>query len=403
MSVDTGQTVTIKIKLLKFEIPEFDILTVQYTKACNYVSRWIFDHDFVLNQAMINKALYYYLRNAFNLKAQLAQSVIRTVVTCYKTARTQLKQKPFKFYSKTPQCSFRCTRDLYWLKRPLKFRTPQADLQRTRDWSFVGDQLSINTLGKRIKVDYVCKGFNKYLNDGWKLGLAKLIKRNNRWYFCISATKKLPEYQNSQTEHIVGIDRGIRFLATCYDEYGKTKFFSGREIMHKRNQYKQLRAQLQSKGTKSAKRRLKKIGQRENRWMSDVNHCLSKTLVDYYGKNTLFVIEDLTGVTFNTAKDRKKQDRYVHNSWAFYQLEQDLTYKANLNHSKFIKVDPEYTSQRCIKCGRINKDNRNHDKHLYICDHCSYASNDDRIAAMNIQQLGVWYLNGMKNPKFNKN
>ncbi|WP_173000672.1 transposase, partial [Lactobacillus helveticus] len=71
------------------------------------------------------------------------------------------------------------------------------------------------------------------------------------------------------------IDRGLRFLTACYDEKGKTLLYSGQQILRKRRKYKRLRAQLQAKGTKSAKRRLKKIGQRENRWMSDVNHRLT--------------------------------------------------------------------------------------------------------------------------------
>lgn len=56
---------------------------------------------------------------------------------------------------------------------------------------------------------------------------------------------------------------------------------------------------MQAKGTKSAKRKLKALSGRENRWMSDVNHQLSKALVDYYGANTLFVMEDLAGVSFD--------------------------------------------------------------------------------------------------------
>ena len=31
---------------------------------------------------------------------------------------------------------------------------------------------------------------------------------------------------------------------------------------------------------------LKRLSQKENRWISDVNHCLSKTLVDTYGQNS---------------------------------------------------------------------------------------------------------------------
>ena len=70
--------------------------------------------------------------------------------------------------------------------------------------------------------------------------------------------------------------------------------------MRKRAKYQKLRAELQSKakGMKSAKRRLKKLSGRENRWMTDVNHQLSKTLIDEYGSNTLFVLENLNDVFF---------------------------------------------------------------------------------------------------------
>ena len=136
--------------------------------------------------------------------------------------------------------------------------------------------------------------------------------------------------------------------------------------------------------------------------MTDVNHQLSKTLIDHYGLNSLFVLEDLTNVTFNTTKQRRRENRYEHNSWAFYQLEQFLIYKAHLHHSDVIKVDAHYTSQRCPKCGRINKDNRNHQLHLYCCDRCGYKTNDDRVAAMNIQVLGTQYISGQERPKFFK-
>lgn len=200
---------------------------------------------------------------------------------------------------------------------------------------------------------------------------------------------------------MVGIDRGLRFLATSYDEQGKTVFYDGQKIMRKRAKYQRLRAELQSKGTKAAKRRLKKLSGRENRWMTDVNHQLSKTLVQKYGSNTLFVIEDLTGVNFNR-DDLPKTLRHQNSSWSFYQLEQFLTYKALQNHSKVLKVPAAYTSQRCPKCGIIKKSNRNHDTHLYHCTNCNYSSNDDRIGAMNIQLLGTLYTTGIKHPKFVK-
>jgi len=53
-----------------------------------------------------------------------------------------------------------------------------------------------------------------------------------------------------------------------------------------------------------ARHRLKAIGQRENRWMQDVNHCISKALVENNPKHTLFVLEDLTESSIRYSYDR---------------------------------------------------------------------------------------------------
>ena len=172
-------------------------------------------------------------------------------------------------------------------------------------------------------------------------------------------------------------------------------------MARKRKKFNKVRAELQAKGTKAAKRKLKKLSGRENRWMSDVNHQISKTLVQTYGEGTLFVIEDLTGVSFEEQNlKRTKDGRNELRSWTFYQLEQFLMYKALEVGSKVLKVSAKYTSQRCPKCGRINKPNRKHETHEYICDCCGYRSNDDRVGAMNIYTLGTMYVSGDTHPRF---
>jgi putative transposase len=95
---------------------------------------------------------------------------------------------------------------------------------------------------------------------------------------------------------------GINFVAVSYDSYGKSLFFNGRSIKYKRSKYKHMRKQLQQLGTASARRKLNRIGQKENRWMTDVNHSVSKALVERYGADTLFVVEDLTGVRHATER-----------------------------------------------------------------------------------------------------
>lgn len=159
-------------------------------------------------------------------------------------------------------------------------------------------------------------------------------------------TKDIPPIKEHVVNQVAGIDFGINFLATTYDSQGETQFFNGRSVKHKRAKYKSLRKQLQQKQTPSARRRLKEIEQRENRWMQDVNHCISKALAARYTENTLFVIEDLTGIRTVTEKVRLK-DRCQTVSWAFYDLRQKLAYKALMSQSKVIAVDPKYTSQTC--------------------------------------------------------
>ncbi len=383
----------------------FRELTVRYSEACDFVSEHVFNNDFVLNFMKLQEGIYYDVRKKYGLKSQLAISALKTVTARYKTVKEQLHQNPYKYKDENGKYVY-ITRTLEWLINPIRFRRPQADLVRGRDYSFInkGKAISINTLGKRVKATFdIPDNFKSYFDGTWSFGTAKLVSLNKEWYLHIPMTKMIPDRFNpAKPKHVVGIDRGLRFLATTYDESGKCSFFSGKEVLNKRNTFANVRAELQSKGTRSAKRKLKAISGRENRWMTDINHQLSKTLVRRYGSDTLFVIEDLAGVSFdddNLSSKNKDQRREIR-SWTFYQLEQFLSYKATESGSFVLKVPADYTSQRCPKCGRIHKDNRNRNIHEYICDACGYRSNDDRVGAMNLYELGTMYVSGDTNPRF---
>ena len=401
------QSLTKTIKLRLYTSAEqsamFRQMSEQYREACNFVSQYIFAHDFELNSAKLNKILYREVRSKFGLKSQLTQSTFRTATARYKTTQTQLAQKPYRYKDKQGEYQS-ITRTLEWLVKPVLFRRPQCDLVRDRDYSFIenGDVLSINTLDKRTRVRFAGDFWAVYLDGSWNLGSAKLLYLKGIWYLHIPATKSFEELSKENIQHVVGIDRGLRFLAVTYDEHGKTEFTRGKQILRKRHSFLKVRQQLQTKCTKSAKRVLKRLSERENRWMSDVNHCLSKTLVEKYGSNTLFVLEDLTGISFEeTNLNRGSKANNDLRSWAFYQLEQCLAYKARERSSEVLKVSARYTSQRCPKCGSISKENRHHHTHEYICK-CGYRSNDDRIGAMNIQVLGTLWISGEERPHFEK-
>ena len=345
-----------------------------YREACNYVSDYIFQtHD--LKQFSINKALYSVLRERYGLKSQMTQSVFKTVIAKYKTILENQNK---------------------WIKP--SFKKPQYDLVWNRDYSLTQNRFSVNTLNGRIKLPYFDNGMEKYFDRTiYKFGTAKLVKKHGKYFLHIPVTCNIEESKISDICNVVGIDRGINFVVATYDSKHKSGFVSGKSIKQKRAKYSKLRKELQMRRTPSARRRLKAIGQRENRWMQDVNHQVSKALVVNNPKNTLFVLEDLTGVRNATERVRTK-DRYVSVSWSFFDLEQKLIYKAKQNQSIVIKVDPRYTSQCCPICGHTENANRNKKIHLFTCKHCGYKSNDDRIGAMNLYRMGINYLKDSQVP-----
>lgn len=363
------QTVTIKLKI---DVPtqEYDNLhnTMQmYSKACDFVSSYIFNtHD--LSRYSVQENTYYQVRNIYGLRSQMTVSCVRTVIAKYKTILENQKE---------------------WIKP--SFNKPQLDLVWNRDYSLKDKVFSLNTLNGRIKCTFHKKGYEHYFDKDIKFGTAKLVFKHGKFYLHIPISFEIEGVTEANICNVVGIDRGVNFVVATYDSKHRSGFVRGKTIKQKRAKYKQIRRELQQRQTPSARRRLKAIGQRENRWMQDVNHCVSKALVESNPKHTLFVLEDLSGVRSATEKVRRK-GRYVSVSWSFYDLEQKLKYKAALNESSVITVDPRYTSQTCPVCGHTEKANRSKKMHIFCCKSCGYTSNDDRIGAMNLYRMGIEYL-----------
>lgn len=396
------EAAVLKVKLNTDDEAPFWHLSEQYASACTWISQYVFDHDFKLNSVNLSKSLYGDIRAIFGLKSQMAQSAIRTVTARYAAIGTQLEKKPYRIHADDGK-TYSFPRDLFWLMKPVIFGRPQADLVRNRDYSFVdgGSTLSINTLDGRIRVPYIVPhAMRKYMDGTWKFGTGKLVNLKGIWYFHISVTKETAEFTRDDVQRVVGIDRGLRFLTTTYDSFGRTHFVSGGPILEKRQTFDDVRAELQAKGTKSAKRALKRVSGRENRWMSDVNHCISKALVRHYGPGTLFVLEDLEDVSTDERNFHSEKQTHDLRSWAFYDLENKLSYKAAQHGSGVLRVDAHYTSQRCPHCGSVLKSARDHKKHEYRCPKCGFRSNDDRVGAMNIHLLGTLWVTGIENPTF---
>ncbi len=361
-------TLTAKVQL--YPTPEQATLLQQtleaYRQGCNWVSDLVFTtHG--LQQAVLHSDTYRPLRTQFGLRSQMAQSVLKTVIARYKSGLAHGHP---------------------WTR--VQFTKPALDLVWNRDYSLKADGFSLNTLAGRVPVPFAQQGMERFFDGNWRFGTAHLVYRHGRWFLHAPMTRAVTDTVLADLRQVVGVDFGINFLITAYDSQGQTTFVSGRRVKSRRAHCKLLRRDLQRRRTPSARRRLKRLGQRENRWMTDVNHQVSKALVVRYGAQTLFVVEDLTGIRTATERVRRR-DRYTQVSWAFYQLRQMIEYKAALHQGRTVAVDPRYTSQTCPKCGHVARGNRDKHMHHFQCQQCQYQSNDDRIGAMNLHRLGIEY------------
>ena len=327
----------------------------------NFVSAFVFGKEGI-RYLELNHVLYYPVRQQFGLRSQMTQSVFKTVLAKYKSMKSN--GHPFSKAS---------------------FRNFEYDLVWNRDYSISGQSISLNTLSGRLHIPFELKGMEHWFRSGGHFGTAKLIRKNRKYYLHIPVTLEV-ESMNI-LNHIVGIDLGVNHLAVSFDEEGNTRFFSGRAVKEKRAKALALRKRLQACGTKSAKRKLKKLREKETRYVTAVNHAVTKALISQYGAGTLFIIEDLTGIRTATEQARLKS-RYVMVSWAFYQFREMLEYKAALSQSEVLAADPKYTSQSCPVCGNTTKANRSRKRHEFCCTACGYRSNDDRTGAINIYRKG---------------
>jgi putative transposase len=144
----------------------------------------------------------------------------------------------------------------------------------------------------------------------------------------------------------LGVDLGRRRVAVDSDG----TIYEAAEVKKLRQHYPKVRRSLQAKGTKGAKRALKRLSGREQRHMRAVNHVISRGLVETARTtHRQLALENLAGIRQRTRA--RKAQRYGKESWAFLQLRQFVTYKAQDAGLPVVFVDPAYTSQDCHGCG----------------------------------------------------
>jgi IS605 OrfB family transposase len=249
-------------------------------------------------------------------------------------------------------------------------------------------KVSFPTLEKRVGVPvevstYQEKYLEMLLSGQAKQGAARLVRRGKEWFIHLSLTVSIAE-EKSRTSKIMGIDLGQIDLLVALVA-GQTLFFSGAHLAYVRRRFAELRRSLQKAG---AHRALKKLGDREHRWVTDVNHKISRTVVEFARSQgvSLIRMEDLTGVRWTTKqrKGQKKDHGRNLDYWPYYQLQEFIKYKATLAGIRVEPVNRDNTSLTCSRCGETVK-SRPRDR-WFKCPRCKRTMHVDANAASNIAQ-----------------
>ncbi|MFE5178467.1 RNA-guided endonuclease InsQ/TnpB family protein [Streptomyces sp. NPDC056634] len=367
--------IVVQVKLMP-EAEQAATLRTVNDLAC-WVSRVAFARG-VPREYELRQHTYAHLK-AEGLGAQAAQHVIKKVRDAYTTLHANLRAgnlgKP------------KSKRRIKAASKPIAFRSEAAQPydDRCLSWQYDQETVSIWTTVGRIKnVRFACSGDAlKTLRD-YRKGESDLMERGGVFY--LIATCDVPETETYEPDGFIGVDLGIVNIATTSTGYQA----AGRGLGRYRKRQLALRAKLQKKRTKSAKRRLKERSRRETRHVKNTNHIIAKTIVTEAERTAHGIaLEELRGIR-RRVRLRKPQRVALH-SWAFSQLGDFIVYKAKRAGVPLVHVDPAYTSQTCAECGHVDKRNRV-DQGLFICRGCGVVAHADRNASHNTATRGaaVW-------------
>lgn len=341
---------TLQLQLLPTAGQKADLLTTmdRFNAAATFAAEVGFEAK-VFGQVTLHKLAYYAIRERFGLSSQMAVRAIAKAVECFQRDK-----------SKCPV-----------------FKPRSAICYDQRVLSFKGlTEVSLWALSGRLRMPFVCGDYQRE-RQGRIKGQADLVYRCGKFF--LLCTIDLPEGSPIDPKDVIGVDLGIVNLAT--DSDGES--FAGDGVEAKRRHYASRRAGLNRVGTKSARRRLSKMRNREANYRRDVNHVIAKRIVaKAKASDSAIAVEDLNGIRDRLTVRASQRNRL--GGWAFFQMRAFLEYKATLDGIQVLTVDPRNTSRTCSVCGHCEKANRKTQSD-FKCLQCGFSTNADFNAARNIR------------------
>ena len=336
-----------------------------YNRMWGSIVSWYDAHPTV-NAIAAHKALYYSLRAKYSqLPAQFVCNALRDAAGAVRSWNSSHPKRKW---------SLRASRR----KPTIRFDASTMSLR--------GNLLTLSSIHGLRRQRFLLPGIPEWFASRYperKLQTAALVLDPNDLVARLTLTFRIPQAEPTEGK-VLGVDLGLHALYK--DSEGGEYRYPRVQRVRRRHAYD--RRTLQEKGTRSAHRRLKAMKRREERFIRDVDHRAAKRLADTPGIGVI-AFEDLARIRRLARKGTRtsKHRRNMLNQWPFSQLQEFTAYKAAAKGIRVVMVDPAYTSQRCNRCGYVDK--RNRDRARFDCLRCGHSDDADHNAALNIRDRAI--------------
>lgn len=350
----------------------------QYTQAFNELCSLGFQVESIRCKEDLHREYYDYIKEKYTLKSQMKCSVIDKAWEALSSVKELNNQK----VPRAPKSQGQALRLAHGYSYSILEDRKEKDLDKRKSKKILSIDLGLE---QRVKIPLEIPTYRVGIfNDPeWTIKGADLFyKKKHLWLnVTIESFVEIPE----PSGRVLGGDQGDKNTIVTSDG----KIYNGRKLKKRKKRIKKLRSGLQSaaaKGSKSARRHLRKISEREKRFTADYLHCLSKDIIRRMSPGDILAMEDLKYIR-NRGQFKGKSLRTMLNSWAFQELIRMLTYKG-LAKGIIVKLVPAFhTSQNCSQCGFCSSSNRV-TRDLHQCQECGYTLNADLNGARNISTIG---------------
>lgn len=222
-----------------------------------------------------------------------------------------------------------------------------------------------------------------------KINSMTVYKEADRWFISVQVEQNIPEPTN-QIESVLGVDVGIKTLATCSNgqifENPKYLNKTKKKLAHAQKSLARKKFDKETKRSSNnrnkSKLKVQKIYQRISNQRKDTLHKMTSILVKT--KPRYIVLEDLnvSGMMKNHKLAAAIGDA------SFNEIKRQLIYKTAWYGGSIVEVCRFFPSSKmCSNCGQIKEDLTLKDR-IYVCD-CGNVIDRDLNASINLEKYGI--------------